>query len=468
MLMWVLAVVVVGGFAVLGFQMGGIRAAVSFVGAMLGLALAGLLGGILEPLMPKLGVVSHAWLLIAPALTAWALVWLISVGASFAAHRPVELHFKYREDDTTRDAFERMNQGIGLFVGMLTGIILLFAICKPIYGKAYLTTQLGSDTEPAPISYVNSIRSGMAQTGWDRTFAPLDRTPAKFNAVSDLLGMIYVNPALTNRLVDYPPFLKLVEASEVTDILGDPEYLKLLQDQAGFTALLNHGKTRAILANGEIMDTLSKVDLVDLQKFLETGKSPKFDDERLLGRWKTDMSAIVTDARRKRANLPLADLKNLRMALNALLAQATLTVYADGQFALRVPPPVLPSTLTAPPKETAAAATGGANPYLDPSLAQRYGLRPQGAAAATPAAGAAPAPSAAEQFQAIIARVIAESNKGGGAPIFDGEGKWVRAGDRYSLAFNQGVTRDGVLQENGRFVIPIPDLKLSLVFVRAD
>src|SRR5262245_3747909 len=140
MLMWVMVVVVVGGFATLGFQLGGVRAAVCLVGALLGLALATALGGVIAPLLPKLGIVSHTWRLVLPAVVGFLIVWLISLAGSFAAHRPVELHFKYREEDVTRQAFERMNRAIGLFVGMLTGVIVLFAVGRPIYSRAYLTT----------------------------------------------------------------------------------------------------------------------------------------------------------------------------------------------------------------------------------------------------------------------------------------------------------------------------------------
>lgn len=463
MLMWLLAVLLVGGFAALGFQLGGIRAAVCFIGALIGLAVATLIGGLVAPLLPKLGVVSQAWLLILPAIVGFGLVWLASLGASFAAHRPVELHFKYREDDPTREAFERMNRAIGLFVGMLTGVALLFAVARPIYSRGYLTLQLNSDSEPAPIGHVNSLRTGMADTGWDRTFAPLDKTPAKFNQVSDLLGLIYVNPALTNRILEYPPFLSLVERSEVADVLGDSEYLKLLESQAGFTALLNHAKTQAILANSDIMEQLARLDLTDLEKFLETGKSPKYDDEKLLGRWRTDMAAVVTDARRRRANLPLADLKNLRTALNIFLSDAKLTVYPDGKFSLRVPPPALPSAPT-PTEETADAA---ANPGMDPVLARRYGLPTRSAAAP---AGAPAATNPAEQFQAAVARILSEASVGGKLPSFEGEGTWSRSGNRYTLTFtstNPPEVREAILQENGRFVIPLPEKKLTLVFIRA-
>ena len=182
-----------------------------------------------------------------------------------------------------REEFEILNKAIGLFVGMLTGVVIFFAVGKPIYSRGYLTTQTAGDSEPSPIGYVNSLRNGMTQTGWDKTFAPLDRTPAKFNAVSDLLGILYTNPALTNRLVEYPPFLALFERPEIAEIFTDADYLKLLQEQAGFSALINHGRTQALMSNGDVLETLGKVDLADLRTYLETGKSPKFDDERLLG-----------------------------------------------------------------------------------------------------------------------------------------------------------------------------------------
>ena len=175
MLMWVLAVVLVGGVAALGMQLGGIRATVSMIGALIGLAVASVLGGWIAPVLPKIGTISQAWLLILPTVIGFALVWLAFIGAGFGAHRPVELYFKYREDEPTRKAFETMNKAIGLFVGMLTGVVIFFAVGKPIYSRGYLTTQTAGDSEPSPIGYVNSLRNGMTQTGWDKTFAPLDR-----------------------------------------------------------------------------------------------------------------------------------------------------------------------------------------------------------------------------------------------------------------------------------------------------
>ncbi|MCW5558207.1 MAG: CvpA family protein [Verrucomicrobiae bacterium] len=462
MLIWVMAVVLVGGLAALGMQLGGIRAGVAFIGALIGLAAASTLGGWIGPILPKVLTIQPAWLLVVPAVLGFLIVWLISIGVGFAAHRPAELHFKYREDELTRQAFEKTNKAIGLFVGMLTGVCVFLAAGKPVYAKGYLTTQVSGDSEPSPIGTVNSLRSGMASTGWDRTFAALDRTPAKFNALADLLGLIYANPALTNRLVDYPPFLALGERPEIVEVFGDTDYMKLLEDQAGFSALYNHPRTLALAANPEVQEILQKLDLADLKSYLETGKSPRYDEERLLGRWRTDIGAINTDARRRRANMPLADLKNLRMALSLILGKATMTVYPDNRFVLRVPPPELP-TAAAPADDGSGTAVPGG---LDPALAARYGLRPGAGAASTPAA--APTQTAAELFATTVAKVMGAGTKGTPADLA-AEGTWTKNGDRYTFTFKgaREEVREGVLLDNGRLNIPVPEQKITLVLIPA-
>jgi len=469
MLIWVMAVVLVGGLAALGMQLGGVRAGVGFIGALIGLAIAPVLGGWLAPLLTRMLTLQPTWLLVIPAVLGFAIVWLISIGIGFAAHRPVELHFKYREDEPTRQAFEKANKAIGLFVGMLTGVCVFLAVGKPIYSKGYLTTQISSDAEPSPIGTVNGLRSGMASTGWDKTFAALDRTPAKFNVVADLLGLIYANPALTNRLVDYPPFLELVERPEIVEVFGDTDYLKLLQDQAGFTAMINHPRTLALIANPDVQEVLQKLDLADLKSYLETGKSPKYDDERLLGRWKTDMGAINTDARRRRANMALADLKNLRMALNLILGKATMTVYPDNRFVLRVPPPELPAP-QAPVADDGSGAAPASRPGLDPGLAARYGLRQGGAqlGAATATAAAAPTQSPAEVFAALVAKVMGAGIRGTPSDL-GAEGTWTKNGDRYTFTFKgtKEEVREGTLLDNGRLNIPVPEQKITLVMIPA-
>jgi hypothetical protein len=462
MFIWLLALVLVGGFAAIGFQTGAIRSLVSLVGILIGLAVAGLIGGVIAPLLPKLGMANVMWSHGLPAVIGFLLVWLIFFGAGFAAHKPVELHYKYREDDVTRQQFEKMNKALGLLVGMLGGVLLFFAAGKPLYSAGYLTTQTSNEAaEIAPVKQVNQFRADMTSSGWDKTFAALDRTPAKTYQVNDLFGLIHENPAVRERLLTYPPFLVLAEKQEIADILADPEYLKLLDDKAGITALLNNPKTQTVLANSEITEALGKINLNDLKTYLETGKSPLFSDEQILGRWRADVTPSVIDARRKRTNLLPAELRNLRFVLNSFLKEATAVAYPDGRFVLKIsvaaPPPPVPVAEGA--EQAAAPVPAG----LDPALAQRYGLG-RGAVTA-PAAVAAAAPAALDPV-ALAKKYFGD--KGQGLTGLAAEGTWVRSGGRYLITFENGGkkdVRDAGISDAGRLEIPIPELKLTLFFV---
>ncbi len=455
MLIWLLVLVLVGGFAAIGFQTGSIRASVSLLGVVLGLLLAPLVGGLLTPLFASAGVV---WQQILPTVVGFVLVWAVGFGLGFVAHKPVELHFKYREDDSTRVSFERMNKALGVFVGMLAGVLVFLAVGKSVYAKGHLTTQLAAEAgEASPVSYVNQLRNDMAQSGWDKIFASLDRTPAQDYAIDDILGLIHANPLLQGRVQNYPPFLALGERSEFTELGADADFQKLLQDRAGFTAIYTHPKSQAILGNAELRQLLLATDLKDLKTYLETGKSPKFDEEKLLGRWRADVGSTVTDARRKRTNLQPADLKALRFMLNTVLKQASLTAYTDGRYVLKVPVPVAP--------KADAAADAAAAPAAD-LLTARYGRRP-GAPAAAPVVRAAPPMDP----MAVAKKILADGNKSGkGLADLSTEGTWLRASDKYVLSSKKDgkeESHEASISEVGRLAIPVPELKLTLFFVRA-
>lgn len=455
MLIWLLVLVLVGGFAAIGFQTGSIRASVSLLGVVLGLLLAPLVGGLLTPLFASAGVV---WQQILPTVVGFVLVWAVGFGLGFVAHKPVELHFKYREDDSTRVSFERMNKALGVFVGMLAGVLVFLAVGKSIYAKGHLTTQLAAEAgEASPVSHVNQLRNDMAQSGWDKIFASLDRTPAQDYAIDDILGLIHANPLIQGRVQNYPPFLALGERSEFTDLGADADFQKLLQDRAGFTAIYTHPKSQAILGNAELRQLLLATDLKDLKTYLETGKSPKFDDEKLLGRWRADVGSTVTDARRKRTNLQRADLKALRFMLNTVLKQASLTAYTDGRYVLKVPVPAAP--------KADAAVDAAAAPAAD-LLTARYGRRP-GAPAAAPVVRAAPPMDP----MAVAKKILADGNKSGkGLTDLSTEGTWLRASDKYVLSSKKDgkeESHEASISEVGRLAIPVPELKLTLFFVRA-
>jgi hypothetical protein len=78
-------------------------------------------------------------------------------------------------------------------------------------------------------------------------------------------------------------------------------------------------------------------DLADLKMHLLTGKSPKFENEPILGNWTFDFAASFVQSKRKKPNMSIAETKLLRRALG-MLNKSVFTAYVDNKAKLSIPP----------------------------------------------------------------------------------------------------------------------------------
>jgi hypothetical protein len=461
MLIWVVAVVLVGGFGLLGHQTGAIRWGIGFMGAALGLALAGIAGGVVSAGLAMMGVKDYIDLALLPGVIVFSLLTIIFLVIGVAAHRPVELFFKYRSDEPTRAAFERMNQAIGLFVGLISGICVFFSVGNFVYRQGYLITQVTSDNgEATPVRYIAQLRGEMESTGWARTFAAMDNSPAKYYEVSDILGILHANPLVQGRAENYPPFLALGAQQEFAEIGSDAEFLKLIQSKPALSAMLNHPKAAAVLFSPTLRETFAKVDLKDFRKYLETGVSPRYEDEKILGRWRMDPGTVFTQLKRERLNLSPAEMRSIRAALGPILSGATLVAYTDGRFSIKIAPPAAPVAAANPEGGEAAAPSPAAaqNAYM-----ARYGLRPSSAGT--------PAVPAAQPKAAKVAKLPPGIEFIQGLKSFDGT--WTRTDGRYMLGADvQGSKQslDALVNETGRLTWSFGsgENKFTVYFVRTS
>jgi len=457
MLIWVVAVVLDGGFGLLGHQAGAIRWGVGFIGAALGLALVGIAGGPVASGLEMMGVKDYIDLALLPGVIVFTLVTLVFLGIGVAAHRPVDLHFKYRSDEPTRAAFERMNQAIGLFVGLISGICVFFSIGNYIYRQGYLITQVTGDSgEATQVRYIAQLRTEMESTGWARTFAAMDNSPARYYEVSDILGILHSNPLVQGRAENYPPFLALGSQQEFAEIGTDAEFLKLIQGKPALAAVLNHPKALAVINSPTLRETFSKVDLKDFRKYLETGISPRYEDEKILGRWRMDPGTVLTQLKRDRLNLSPAEMRKIRAAVTPVLTGATLVAYTDGRFAIRI---------AAPPAPAPEGGEAAANPNsVQNAYMARYGLRPPPNAA--PAAPASPA-KAAKAAKAVKLPPGIEFIQN----LKSVDGTWTRADGRYLLgvdAEGSKLSLDASVNDTGRltWTFGSGESKFTVFFVR--
>jgi len=453
MLVWVFAFLFALVFGALGYGSGSIRMSVALIGTFISLALMRPLGRMLQPIADTVAADNIVLNMGLPGFLAFVVVWGALYALGFVAHKPVEHHFKYNEDDATREGFGRVNQAGGCVIGILIGMIVFFTVGKRVYAGGYITAQTIGEgvNEPLLVKLGTALRRSAATTDWERTFAALDETPDRYYAVSDVLGVLYENPAVLEYLRDYPPFYALEDKPEFVDMATDPDFMELLNNKAGFSQVVNHPKSRAVMANPELTTALLQTDLEDFLAWVKTGVSPKYADEKILGRWRIDVASVLLTMRRQRGNIPPTEFAMMRTVLGAMLSPVRFKFFPDGRYSI--------SQVAGPAVENADGTVTPAAPVagMDPGLAARYGLAPGGRPGVPAVAGAAPA---APSLPAM--------------PKLDlgSEGTWERKPDGKYLIGLQGAgpvsTREATFNELGRLVIPLPEAKASLVLLPSN
>ncbi len=446
--MYVLLFAVAG--AAFGYGVGAIRSGVTLIGTLIGLAAAPVLGHWFEPIFIRTAAGSPMWQYILPPFSAFLVVFFLAMAIGFAARFPIFLHFKHNEEDVTREGFLRLDQAGGTFFGLLIGLVLFFTFGRLGYAGGTIAAATSAETDPSGlVKWAAGFRRSLEGTGFDRAFAALDKTPPAVYDITEMLGILYENPKAHARLRDYPPYMKLADMTEFKEIAGDTAFQQLLSQKQGFTPVLENGRTQGLIGNSEITAELIKTDLADLKKYLETGDSPIYSDEkyRIVGRWRVDANAVIRNAARLNENLTPDQFKKLRAGLTALLSKAQLVVYPDGRLIFSGGSSEAP----AEPVAEAAAATSA----LDPALAARYGIRPgarPGGVAAAP-----PKPAANEPKLPKLE--------------LNGDGTWTASSGKFVVTSKQKGQETAVeasVDEKGRLLISFPQLKTPLVLVRTS
>lgn len=498
MLIFVLTLVVLALAGAAGFLQGALRSLITLLGVILGAFLARPLGVHLNPLMPKIGLENPVWAWFVPPVIVFVLFVLVFMGIAFAVHRQVALFFKYKTDEYQMQSWERMNKRVGVSIGLFIGSIYTVLLCVGIYVIGYLSSQVATgENDPAMLRFISSARKDMQATGMDKLAAKLDPMKEEYYMASDIVALLHRNPLLEARMADYPFFLSLGGRQEFKDLANDKEFQTLREKQPTLVELLNHPKIVPILASDELLDVLRQIDLKDLRGYLQTGKSAKYDDEKILGRWRLDPTPTIRELRRLSPDMTPAEFAQAKKMVNMVAPLINLTSSPDNKFTLQInlaelakqvtamaatvtaQPAAAPVVIAQPPPQP---ETGGS---MSPQMMQRYGIKRGGAGPTQPtqpapviigqAPAARPAAPKPGKFapMAMIGQLAAGLEKAAAAePVSSVAGSWSRDGDKYTLkiADPTGKERevDGTADdERMHLTVPIlPPLKLTLVFFR--
>ena len=165
--------------------------------------------------------------------------------------------------------------------------------------------------------------------------APL---PETYYKVADLTGLICQNPQVSGRLASYPPLLSIAERDDVQQLAQDSDLTSAWKQGAPMGQILNNPKVKALLQDRDLIDTVWETlnaNLDDLPVYLKTGKSPKYDPEKILGRWAFNVNVSVGMLLIVRPNIRAAEFKAVRALWSDAYSQTVFIAAADHQAYLK-------------------------------------------------------------------------------------------------------------------------------------
>ena len=436
MIIWLVTLFLLGFWAWIGKTSGAIRMSITLLGLILGAVLAFPLGGLMKSLAESAGLTHPLLKWAVPPLVVFVLFLVIFGVISQLVHRKIEVHFKYKEADDTRMFWERMNNRLGLCVGLLTGAVYAVLFGVVVYVGGYWTTQLASPNEnPFGMSFLNSAHAGLRPSGMEKIAAALEKMPPAWYDAADVLGLIYQNPDARSRLADYPISLALVEKPEFQQLANNTELVGLVKNQGNIAEIIQHPKVQGIITNAAMLKQLEQIDLKDLSNYVATGKSPKYDGEKILGRWRFHLGATVQALKKKNPNLTAPQMIYLKRTVKEKLSDVTLLALADNQILVKGSVGNL--------EQAALVLSGRALPLAPKPNGAPPGGQPGGQPAAAPATGAS----------SVIV-----------------QGTWKRDGAKYQITFGGNQNEEVTIKQGDNQMVLLETTFYSgaLAFLKAD
>ena len=346
MSIWILAFLVMASGALAGWRQGAIRAAFALAGILFATLLAVPVGKMVHPILPHVGASNPlvAWAL-AP-LVGFILVSIVFAVAAQPVHKKVEVFYKYNAGDLRLALWERLNSRLGICLGLLNGALYFVLISFVIFNLTYLTKQVAvAPQQPLAIRLANQLGGDLEANHLSRLACAVGKLPPLYYQFADLSGLLMQNPQIGPRLTEYPALTSLWERDDMQALVTDATLTNALASGATLGEIFNDPNVQTFLKDRDqtkmIVGILTN-NLEDLTEYLKTGKSAKYDGQKIIGRWEFNPKVTVAWLRQNHPKIPASEMRSARAWMTQAYAQTRVLATGDNQVFIKGLPHLKP------------------------------------------------------------------------------------------------------------------------------
>jgi hypothetical protein len=340
MSIWILAILVLAATALAGWRQGGIRAAIGFIGILFATLLAVPVGKLFHLLLPVFGVSNPIFVWALSPIGGFIVISIIFSVIAFNVHKKVDVYYRYQAGDLRLALWERLNSRLGICVGLLNGALYFILISFFIFNLTYWTTQASAGVKQPSfvVRFVNGMGEGMQSTGFARTATAVGTLNPNFYKFADLSGFLMQNPQAASRFAEYPAFTSMWERDDMQFLVQDSALTNALATGASLGEIMSESSVQEFLKNKELTKRVGGVvesNIDDLTQYLQTGKSTKYANEKVLGHWEFNTAVTLAWFRQNQPKIQPKEMAAVRSLWSAAFAQTKLLVAADNQIFMR-------------------------------------------------------------------------------------------------------------------------------------
>jgi Colicin V production protein len=336
MSIWILAFLVIGSGALAGWRQGAIRAAFACTGILFAWLLAAAIGKLVHPILPYVGSSNPilSWAL-APVIGFLIVTTIFAVIAQ-PVHKRVEHFYRYDAGDLRQALWERLNTRVGICLGTLNGTLYFVLITFFIFNLGYWTKQTAvGDKQPLFIRLANALGSDLASSGLTRSACAVGTLRPSFYELADLSGFLMQNPQVGPRLVEYPALTSLWERDDFQPLVSDSTVTNALASGISLGDLLSDQTVLDFIKNKDQCNLLiNRItnNLADLNEYLKTGQSAKYDGQKIIGHWEFNPAVTIAWLRQGRPKMTASEMRIIRAMWSEAYSNTLILATADNQL----------------------------------------------------------------------------------------------------------------------------------------